>query len=69
MLSWEQSGVDTLVPPVATPDRRGHPADTVQKGEKKKVGLRGWLAFGAFFLTTAIGYGLMFMVIDNWLKG
>ncbi len=72
MSSWEETRVDTLAPPVATPDRRGHPADTVQKGEvqkgKKKVGLRGWLAFGAFFLTTAIGYGLMFMVIDNWLK-
>ncbi len=67
MSSWEETGVDTLAPPVATPDRRGHPADTVQKG-RKKVGLRGWLAFGAFFLTTAIGYGLMFMVIDNWLK-
>ncbi len=68
MSSWEETGVDALVPPVATPDRRGHPADTVQKG-KKKVGLRGWLAFGAFFLTTVIGYGLMFLAIDNWLKG
>ncbi len=67
MSSWEETGVDTVVPPVATPDRRGHPADTVQK-RTKKVGLRGWLAFGAFFLTTAIGYGLMFMVIDNWLN-
>ena len=68
MSSWEETGVDTVVPPVATPDRRGHPADTVQKG-KKKVKPRGWLALGVFFLTTTIGYGLMFLVIDNWLKG
>ena len=68
MLSWGEPGLDTLVPPVVKLDQRGQPAGTVRKG-KKKVGLRGWLAFGAFFLTTAIGYGLMFMVIDNWLKG
>ncbi len=68
MPSWQETGVDTLVHPVVMPHRRGDSSDTVQKG-KKKVGLRGWLAFGAFFLTTAIGYGLMFLVIDNWLKG
>lgn len=95
MSSWEEPGLNVLVPPVVKPDQqRGQPVDTVQNGNKfnalvlpvvepdqwdqsvgtvpkgkKKVGPRGWLALGAFFLTTAIGYGLMFMVIDNWLKG
>ncbi len=68
MSSWEEPGLDTLVPPVVKPDRRGQPAGTVRKG-KKKVKRRGWLALGVFFLTTAIGYGLMYLVIDNWLKG
>ncbi len=68
MSSWGEPGVDTLVPPVVKPDQRGQPVGTVQKG-KKKVKRRGWLALGVFFLTTAIGYGLMFLVIDNWLKG
>ncbi len=90
MSSWEEPGINTLVPPVVKPDQpRGQsvgtvhqsvgtvhqsvgtvhqPVGTVRKGEKR-VKLRGWLAFGVFFLTTAIGYGLMFMMIDNWLKG
>ncbi len=59
---------EALVPPVDKPDQRGQPVGTVQKG-KKKVKWRGWLALGVFFLTTAIGYGLMFLVIDDWLKG
>ena len=50
------------------PDQWSQSVGTVQKG-KKKVKPRGWLALGVFFLTTTIGYGLMFLVIDNWLKG
>ena len=68
MSSWGEPGLDTLVPPVVKPDQRGQPVGTVQKGKKRVKG-RGWLALGVFFLTTAIGYGLMFLVIDNWLKG
>ena len=68
MLSWGEPGLDTLVPPVVKPDQRGQPVGTVQKGKKRVKG-HGWLALGVFFLTTAIGYGLMFLVIDNWLKG
>ncbi len=68
MLSWGEPGLDTLVPPVVKPDQRGQPAGTVRKGKTKEKG-RGWLALGVFFLTTAIGYGLMYLVIDNWLKG
>ncbi len=94
MSSWEEPGLDALVPPVVKPDQRGQTVGTVQKGNKlntlglpvvepdqrgqtvgtvqkgkKRVKGRGWLALGVFFLTTAIGYGLMFLVIDNWLKG
>ncbi len=68
MLSWGEPGLDTLVPPVVKLDQRGQPAGTVRKGKTKEKG-RGWLALGVFFLTTAIGYGLMFLVIDDWLKG
>ncbi len=68
MSSWEEPGLNTLVPPVVKPDQRGQPVGTVQKGKKRVKG-RGWLALGVFFLTTAIGYGLIFLVIDNWLKG
>ncbi len=68
MLSWGEPGLDTLVPPVVQPDQRGQPVGTVQKGKKKVKG-RGWLALGVFFLTTAIGYGLMYLVIDDWLTG
>lgn len=95
MSSWEEPGLNVLVPPVVKPDQqRGQPVGTVQKGNKfntlvlpvaepdqwgqsvgtvqkseKKVNPRGWLALGVFFLTTTIGYGLMFLVIDKWLKG
>ncbi len=68
MSSWGEPGLDTLVPPVVKPDQRGQPVGTVQKGKKRVKG-RGWLALWVFFLVTAIGYGLMFLVIDNWLKG
>ncbi len=68
MSSWGEPGLDTLVPPVVKPDQRGQPVGTVQK-DKKKVKRRGWLALGVFFLTTAIGYGLMYLVIDDWLTG
>ena len=83
MSSWEEPGLDVVVPPVVKPDQqRGQsvgtvhqpvgtvyqPIGTVQKGEKK-VKRGGGLALGVFFLTTAIGYGLMFLVSDNWLKG
>ncbi len=68
MSSSGEPGLDTLVPPVVKPDQRGQPVGTVQKGKKRVKG-RGWLALGVFFLTTAIGYGLMYLVIDNWLKG
>ena len=68
MSSWEELGNNTLVPPVVKPDQRSQPIGTVRKG-KKKVKPRGRLALGVFFLTTAIGYGLMFLAIDNWLKG
>ena len=68
MSSWEDPGLNELVPPVVKPDQRGQPVGTVQKGKKRVTG-RGWLALGVFFLATAIGYGLMFLVIHNWLKG
>ena len=76
MSSWEEPELNTLVSPVVKPDQqRGQSAGTVYqpvgtvRKSAKRVKLRGWLAFGVFFLTTTIGYGLMFMVIDNWLKG
>ncbi len=76
MSSWEEPGINTLVPPVVKPDQQRsqpvgtvhQPVGTVRKGEKM-VKRRGRLALGVFFLTTVIGYGLMFLVIDNWLKG
>ena len=68
MLSWEEPGPNVLVPPVVETGQRTQPVGTVPKG-KTKIKLRGWLALGIFFLTVAIGYGLMFLVIDNLLRG
>ncbi len=35
----------------------------------KKINLRVWLALAAFFLTVTGGYGLMFLVVENLIKG
>ena len=35
----------------------------------KKMNLRGWLAVAMFFLTVTAGYGLMFLVLGNLIKG
>ncbi len=77
MSSWEEPGVNTLDPLVVEPDQRRLPVGTIQKGEnvgtaqrdEPRVKSRGWLALGVFFLTAAIGYGLMFLVFDNWFMG
>ena len=37
--------------------------------DQKKINLRVWLALAAFFLTVTAGYGLMFLVLENLIKG
>ena len=36
---------------------------------KKSTKLRGSLSIAVFFLTTAAGYGLMFLILEHLLQG
>ena len=68
MSSLEEPRLVAPVPSAVLQGQLDQTAGTHQKDEKK-VTSRGWLALGVFFLTAAVGYGLMFLMIDNWLKG
>ena len=55
MSSWEDPGLNELVPPVVKPDQRGQPVGTVQKGKKKgkgarSAGVRGVLSDDCYWL-------------------
>ncbi len=39
------------------------------QGQGRRKGLRGLFALGFLFLTAALSYGTVFVLIDKWYKG
>ena len=66
-VSMVEPGLEVLPSKVETD--QGSQSHGTGSNIKSKKKLRGWLALGSFFLTIAIGYSLMFLAIDYWLKG
>ena len=61
----EKTGGELSTPKPVEGDQLGSGAEL----PGKKINLRGWLALAAFFLTVTAGYGLMFLVLENLIKG